>query len=236
VDSNLYNNPKHLLKLCEAISAEGLDIDWGGDATVHIGEDEEVLRAMRKAGCRLLFIGFETPNQQSLDSVAKPNVASRYDELMKRIHGAGIAVAGYFIVGLDGDTRATFDDLFDFIHRTRINLPIVNVLLPAPGTTLWDRMKREGRLLIENEDELMQNTLFYNISCSRCFYRPARMSPLELEQGVLDLRRRLSAPRELFHRSAAGDLRLDAFMLAMNLEFWRETRRMTRAWDAPASR
>lgn len=230
IDSNIYNNRGYLLALCAAIGREGLDIEWGAEATIDIGGDDEVLRAIRRAGCRILFIGLETPNQRSLDSIKKPYAARDYDGSMSNLRRHGIAVAGYFIVGLDGDTRETFDDLFDFIHRTHVNLPIINVLLPAPGTPVFDRLAREGRLLVRSEDEYLRNALFYNISCSSCFYRPARMMASELENGLLELRRRLGSVRETLWRSMVRDPGVATLLLLMNIEFRRESRQMARIW------
>jgi hypothetical protein len=231
VDSNLYNDREYLLQLCQRIVAERLDIVWGAEATTDIGDDDQALRALRDAGCRLLFVGFESTSKRSLRSANKPNIPECYDAQVKRLHQHGIAVAGYFVVGLDGDTRQTFDELFDFIHRARVNLPIINVLLPAPGTPVFERLQREGRLHIASEEDFLRNALFYNISCSRCFYQPLRMQPEEVEERLLELRQRLSTSREILRRSRVGDVRLALFLFAMNLDFRREARRMIRQWQ-----
>ena len=226
VDSNIYNNRGYLLALCSAISREQLDIDWGAEATIDIGEDAEVLRALRNTGCRILFIGLETTNQHSLDSVHKPFTAQGYDRAMANIHHHRIAVAGYFLVGLDGDTRETFDEMFDFIRRTRVNVPIINILLPAPGTAAFDRLDREGRLFVHSEDEFLPNALSYGISCSYCFYRPARMTADEVVEHLLRLRRRLGSLGEMVRRSTVRNPGVAASLFLMNLEFRRESRRM----------
>ena len=229
VDSNVYNNRGYLLALCAAISRERFDIVWGAEATADIGEDEEVLRALRSAGCRILFIGFETPNQCSLDSVQKPNIADTYVRSMASIRRHGIVVAGYFLVGLDGDTAATFDEIFDFIHHSRINVPIVNVLLPAPGTRVFEHLEREGRLLVRSEDEFLRNALSYGISSSRCFYQPARLTAEEVEEGLIRLRTRLGSLRETVRRSVVREPLVAVSLLLMNAEFRRESKRILRA-------
>ena len=58
--------------------------------------------------------------------------------------------------------------MFDFIRRTRVNVPIINILLPAPGTRVFERLDQEGRLLVRNEDDYLRNALSYAISCSHC--------------------------------------------------------------------
>jgi hypothetical protein len=229
VDSNFYSNRGYVLAFCEAVERERLDLVWGAEATSNIGEDEEVLRSLRKAGCRILFIGFETPSQRSLDSVHKPGMAQAHDRAMANLRRHGIAVVGYFMVGLDGDTAETFDELFDFIHRTRVNVPIINILLPAPGTPICERLKQEGRLLVRGEDDFLRTALSYGISCSHCFYRPALLTVDQVEEGLIQLRRRLGSLRETVRRSLVPDPRVATSLLLMNAEFRRESKRMIEA-------
>jgi hypothetical protein len=236
VDSNIYNNRGYLLALCSAVERAGLGIQWGAEATADIGEDEEVLRALRRAGCRMLFIGFETPNQRSLDSVNKPFDVGGYEGAMSNLRRHGIAVAGYFLVGLDNDTVDTFDELFDFIRRTRVNLPVINILLPAPGTATFERLDREGRLLVSTEEGYLRNALFYSSSSSRCFFQPARLTADELERGLIELRRRLASIRETVRRSLVRDPSVAGFLLSVNAQFRRDSRRMVEAWGGTQSR
>jgi len=232
VDSNIYNNRGYLLALCAAIEHARLGIQWGAEVTIDIGEDDEALSALRRAGCRMLYIGFETLNQRSLDSVRKPYDVATYDRAMAKLRRHGFVVAGYFIVGLDGDTPETFDELFDFIHRTRVNLPVVNILLPAPGTAVFERLDREGRLLVSTEEGYLYNALFYSSSCSRCFFRPARLTVDELERSLIDLRRRLASLREIVRRSLVRDPIAAGFLLSMNAQFRRDSRHIAAALEA----
>ena len=233
VDSNIYNNREYLMRLCSRIIKENLDIRWGAQSTIDVAEDLEVLTLLRQAGGRVLFVGLETPNQNSLDSVHKPYSTKRYFELIERIHRAGIFVAGYFILGLDGDTSSTFEALFEFIHGTRINIPILNLLLPSPGTKLFDRLAREGRLLIKNEDEFILNNLYYNTSCNRCFFVPKHMSVEEAEVKFIDLNRRLCSFREILRRSIAIRPSELAFLLSMNLAFRSDVKKIIAGHDNP---
>lgn len=226
VDSNIYNNRRYLIALCNAITRGRLGFQWGAEATIDIGNDDEALDALWKAGCRMLYIGFESLNQHSLDSVQKPYHAIDYERAMSKIKKYGFAVAGYFIVGLDGDTSETFDKLFEFIHRTRINLPVINILLPAPKTPIFERLDRDGRLLVNTEDAYLRNALFYSSSCSHCFFQPAQLTANELEHGLIDLRMRLASFREIVRRSFVRDPIKTTFLFSMNLRFLHDSRRM----------
>jgi len=66
---------------------------------------------------------------------------------IKNIHKAGIRIAGFFMYGLDSDTIDTSSLLSKFIIKNRIALPMLNILVPTPGTRLYDKLKREGRIL-----------------------------------------------------------------------------------------
>lgn len=232
VDCNIYNNRSYLIALCDEIARTGDRFLWGADATVDIGEDDEALRALRKAGCRILYIGLETPNQRSLNGVNKPYQAATYASAIKNIRRHGIAVAGFFMMGLDGDTVETFDELSAFIRDARVNLPILNLLAPVPGTALFKRFDREGRLKVNTVEGFLKNAIFYSSSSSVCFYRPAGMTAEELEKGLVDLRLRLASPLETIRRSLFRDPVLAAVLLIGNVQFRRESRRYAAAWEA----
>ena len=195
VDSNVYGSREHLLAFCGAMRAEGLRLTWGAQATIAVGDDAEALRALHDAGCRVLFVGLESLDQANLHAVGKPYAVAGYRERVARMQDAGLAVAGYFLLGLDHDDPGTFDRLYEFIRLTGINLPILNVLLPAPGTATHALLRREGRLLFDDEDEMLANNAAYNSSCRRCFYRPKQMTPRQVEEGYLSLARRLTSLR-----------------------------------------
>ncbi len=232
IDSNFYNNRSYLIRLCDEIARTGLSFLWGADATIDIGEDDEALRALRRAGCRILYIGFETPNQQSLDAVNKPYDAAAYASAVARIKQHGIAVAGFFMVGMDGDTTETFDELFAFIHDSRVNLSILNIVVPVPGTALFDRLDREGRLMVNTVEGYMKNALFFGSSSSCSFFQPAGMTVNELEQGLIDLRLRLASLRETVRRSLFRDPVITAVLLIANVQIRRDSRRYIAAWKA----
>jgi radical SAM superfamily enzyme YgiQ (UPF0313 family) len=148
---------------------------------------------------------------------------------VRRIHEAGIAVAGYFLLGLDGDTGETFDQIYQFIRKARVNLPVLNLLLPAPGTRTFERLDREGRLLVRTEDEFLRNNLSYNISCNRCFYIPKLMSAEDAARKFAELHCRLSSPWQVLRRSLSGSFRTFPILLAKNLELRRDAHKMLAA-------
>ena len=123
VDTNLYNDREHLAHLCERMIAEDFRFIWGAECTVNVGDDPEVLRLLRRAGCRLLILGIESLEQSNLRDVGKPNLVRRYAGQIANIRKAGISPAGFFIFGFDGDDRSTADKLFRFTPASMATRP-----------------------------------------------------------------------------------------------------------------
>ena len=118
------------------------------EASVNIADDEQLMKMMVEAGFDTVFIGIETPNEESLAECNKKQNQKR-DLIgnVKLIHRAGLQVQGGFIVGFDNDTRSIFQRHVDFIQKSGIVTAMVGLLQAPPGTKLYERMKREGRLL-----------------------------------------------------------------------------------------
>jgi radical SAM superfamily enzyme YgiQ (UPF0313 family) len=229
VDTNLYNDREHLARLCEGMIAEDFRFIWGAECTPNVGDDPEVLRLLARSGCRLLILGLETIGQSNLRDVGKPNLVRRYAGQIANIRRAGISVAGFFIFGFDGDDHSTVEELFGFIHDSRISLPSVNLLTPVPGTTLFERMQHEGRMLMDDEADFLRQNLRYNSPMYRCYFVPRQFRPEEAEQDMLRLRERLCSLREIVRRSLVPDPVLAGVLLSWNLRYRAETRQIARA-------
>jgi radical SAM superfamily enzyme YgiQ (UPF0313 family) len=222
VDTNMYNNRELLLRVCDAMIDRNFSFIWGGQCTIDIGDDPEILRRLKKSGCRVLFIGMESVEQTNLDAVHKKYKADSYREKLENIHAAGIKIAGFFMYGLDGDTVGTAARLSTFIRNNRIALPMLNVLVPTPGTKLYDRLKDEGRILMNDELDFLKNNIAYNSSFNLCFYEPKNMTPAQVEEGFVDLLGSLSGIRDVIRRSVSTDIPLSLYLLCMNLSFRKE--------------
>jgi radical SAM superfamily enzyme YgiQ (UPF0313 family) len=116
--------------------------------TVNLADDEELMQLLLDAGFRHIFIGIETPDEASLKvSHKNQNLKRNMLETIHAIHEAGFIISGGFIVGFDTDTEQSFDLQARFIQMSGIPLPIINVLKAPPGTELFERMKKEDRLV-----------------------------------------------------------------------------------------
>ncbi|MBN2639317.1 MAG: B12-binding domain-containing radical SAM protein [Bacteroidales bacterium] len=151
--------------------------------SINLADDDELMQLLIDAGFRDIFIGIETPDEAGLKGAAKnQNLKRNQMESIQKIHSAGFIIAGGFIVGFDTDTPSIFQQQADFIQQSGIPLPIVNILKAPPNTELFERMKKENRLVkkfafLEGETNIrpvMDEKVLYEgfIDLTSNIYRP----------------------------------------------------------------
>ncbi len=151
-DDNLIGNKKVLKKellpaLIEWRKKRNPGFYFATQLTVNLADDDELMQLLLDAGFRHVFIGIETPQEDSLKlSHKNQNLKRNLLDTIHKIHETGFIISGGFIVGFDTDTDESFQNMVSFIQESGIPLPIVNVLKAPPGTALFDRMERENRL------------------------------------------------------------------------------------------
>ncbi len=123
-------------------------IPFNTEVSINLADDLELVRLMTKAGFDLVFVGIETPNEDSLVECKKiKNRGRDMVESVKLLQSEGLQVQGGFIVGFDSDEPSIFKQQINFIQRSGIVTAMVGLLQAPPGTKLYQRMKKEGRLL-----------------------------------------------------------------------------------------
>lgn len=149
VDDNLVANREHAISLFKAM--ESLKIKWAGQGTINMAKDKELLCAMKKSGCELMLIGFESLNEDNLMQMGKKVnlVLSKRDELVNIIHNEGIGIYATFVFGYDFDDERTINDALEFAKKHKFYTAAFNHLLPFPGTKLYERLLKEKRLLYD---------------------------------------------------------------------------------------
>ena len=163
VDDNFIGN-KHIMKtaLLPALiewRRKNPDIAFFTEASINLADDAELMELMVKAGFNEVFIGIETPDEASLAECSKHQNKNRnLVEDVKRIQRAGLQVQGGFIVGFDTDLPSIFQRQIDFIQKSGIVTAMVGLLQAPPGTKLYERMKREGRLLGQSTGDNVDGT------------------------------------------------------------------------------
>ncbi len=152
VDDNFIGN-KEILKqdvLPAAIAwqeAHGYPFHFDTEASINISDDEELMRLMVSAGFRQIFVGIETPNEDSLSECGKnQNTGRDLLACIQTIQSHGMEVQGGFILGFDSDPDNIFDMLTRFIQQSGIVVAMVGLLNAPRGTRLYQRMEQEHRL------------------------------------------------------------------------------------------
>ncbi|MGF3555281.1 MAG: B12-binding domain-containing radical SAM protein, partial [Thermoplasmatota archaeon] len=151
---------------------------WVANGTANIlgTVDEEFLNLARKSGCVEWFVGFESINQEALDNIKKThNKVSDFKKMVKRVHDHGMAVQGGIIFGFDEDTPDIFDATIEAINDWELDVLEVNILTPYPGTPLFERLEKSGRILTKDWSKYNQVEVVF---------QPKKMSPEELYEGA----------------------------------------------------
>ncbi|MDR2187828.1 MAG: B12-binding domain-containing radical SAM protein [Azonexus sp.] len=173
VDLNLVADKAYARELFTRLSE--LKVQWFGLSTVLIGHDRDLLELMAKSGCKGLLLGLETVTPSSLrDANKRFNSSIDYRALIADLHRLGIAVQGCFVFGLDHDTPDVFDATVQFAIDAAVDLPRFAVLTPFPGTPLFHRLEREGRILTRDWE-------LYD--AQHVVFQPSNMSARQLADG-----------------------------------------------------
>ncbi len=195
VDDNFIGNKKQLKS--EVLPAliewrKGkIGLPFNTEVSVNLADDEELMRLMAEAGFDTVFVGIETPNEDSLIECSKTqNKGRNLVENVKRLQRAGLQVQGGFIVGFDHDTPSIFQQQIDFIQKSGIVTAMVGLLQAPPGTRLYERLKQEGRLLTEMSGDNVDGST--NII--------PKMGLDTLQKGSRDILDRIYAPQLYYAR------------------------------------
>jgi radical SAM superfamily enzyme YgiQ (UPF0313 family) len=161
------------------------------ECSINLADDPELMSLMAQAGFTQVFIGIETPDDTALQACGKQHNTSRNMlENIRKIQQAGIEVQGGFIVGFDSDTNSIFQKQIEFIQNSGIVTAMVGILQALPGTRLYERMKKEGRLLHNSSgDNADSNT---NIV--------PKMDPDILKKGYREMMEYLYTPKHYYQR------------------------------------
>jgi len=190
VDDNFFGvGPAHAewaKELLREIIKRGKKRLWFSQTTINMGDDPEGLRLAYRAGCRGMFIGFETFNSETLKAYHKGinrNNLDRYKDLVDGFHKAGISVFGGFIVGADQDDENTVAETAMQAVKLGIDTIQITNLTPLPGTKMYDRMLKSGQIFATNYPEDWERYTFVET-----VYNPQKMTHQRLDEVIYELR------------------------------------------------
>ena len=152
VDDNFIGNKARAKALCTALAEwrkqHRTSFDFTTEASLNLADDPELMQLMKDAGFKSVFLGIETPDESGLIACNKlQNTRRSLLDCVATIQSYGIQVMGGFILGFDTDRPDVFDRMVDFIQKSGIPIAMVGLLQAMPGTQLFRRLRREGRIL-----------------------------------------------------------------------------------------
>lgn len=195
VDDNFIGNKVKVKAFLRELIAwqqrRGVVLQYTTEASLNLADDPEILGLMARAGFKKVFIGLETPEEQSLLECSKVQNTSRdMVSAVKTIQQAGLEVMGGFIVGFDSDQPNIFERQIRFIQEAGVVTAMVGLLTALPGTQLFSRLKREGRILRDATGNNVEAVLNF----------VPRLDRDVLIEGYRSLVKRLYAPDAYYQR------------------------------------
>ena len=206
VDDNFAADLAFARELAEALTPLG--VRWVTQMSINAAHDEIFLAALARSGCCGVLIGFESLDEQVLRTMRKHFNTMRggFSPALANLRRHGIRVYGTFVFGYDGERADSFDEAAQFAIANNFYLAAFNHLTPFPGTPLFARLQREGRLLYDKW--WLDERYGYN----GIPFQPLTMAPDEVRHGCLRARRRFYTWRSMLRRGFDRVNRADPFM------------------------
>ena len=181
IDSSLTVNTEYTKELFRQMKPLNKKFYAYGNVDI-LGKDEELLKLSSDAGCLTWYIGFESISQNTVNSIGKTtNLVNDYISSIKKIHDHGMIIMGSFIFGFDHDTKDVFYKTDEFIRKSRVDIPLLRILTPFPGTRLFNRLDLEGRIISRDWSK-------YDLD--HVVFKPKNMAVEELDIYVKKLRKK----------------------------------------------
>jgi radical SAM superfamily enzyme YgiQ (UPF0313 family) len=187
-----------------------LKLKWGCQSTLFLADDEEMVKLAAESGCVSVFVGMESLDEDCLEETNKPfNRVQKFAQEIKMFHDYGIMVNPGIVFGFDNDDESVFERAVDFLTKNRVELAYFNVLTPLPGTALFDRYEKAGRIFDRD---------WAKYDGKHVVFQPSRMTPEQLQEGFHWANHQFYSLPNIWYRLAGTNQRLIA-RWEMNREF-----------------
>lgn len=196
VDDNLAGDRDYAKELFRAMSREKNRVHFGMQVRSELADDEEMLRLAYEAGCAFVSSGYESVNQETLNSQKKRALVADYKRRIKAIQREGMIASGNFMFGFDGDDLGTFERTLSFLHESGIYHATFTTEIPFPGTGTYRKYEKEGRLLTRDYDKY--------VGKDHVVVQPIQMSARELRDGVRRVALSYFSPKRAAERAHAA--------------------------------
>jgi radical SAM superfamily enzyme YgiQ (UPF0313 family) len=194
VDDNFIGNKKKLKEeilpaIIEWRKSKRYPPGLNTETSIDLADDDELVHLMVAAGFETVFVGIETPNEDSLAECAKSQNRNRdLQAAVRKLHNLGLEVQGGFIVGFDADPASIFKSQINFIQKSGIVTAMVGLLNAPPGTRLYHRLKKENRIVGD-----------FDGSNTECNFVP-RMNYHTLITGYKNILKNIYSTRQYYER------------------------------------
>ena len=171
-DDNFTADRKRLADLCDLLIARRVGITWAAQVRTDLARHPDLVEKMARAGCRWVYIGFESIENETLKALRKSQTRADIEQAITVFHQFGLNIHGMFMFGEDHDALDTFPQTVAFAIEHRIDTVQFMILTPFPGTECYERLLAEDRLLHTDWD-------YYNAMFA--VFQPKNMSALKLQ-------------------------------------------------------
>lgn len=161
-----------------------------------LNENEDLIKLSKEAGCHTWCVGLESISQENLDNSQKINKVENFESAIKKIRKQKVLVKGLFIFGFDEDTLDIFNRTVKAIKKWKIDLAYFSILTPFPGSELYNRLEKEGRILTKDWDKY---------TCGHVVYKPKKLSEEELFDMTKELTTKFYSRPNIIKRSIDFD-------------------------------
>jgi radical SAM superfamily enzyme YgiQ (UPF0313 family) len=187
-----------------------LKLKWGCQSTLFLADDEDMVKLAAESGCVSVFVGMESLDEDSLEETHKPfNRVQKFAQEIKMFHDYGIMVNPGIVFGFDSDDESVFERAVDFLTKNQVELAYFNVLTPLPGTALFDRYDKAGRIFDRD---------WAKYDGKHVVFQPSRMTPEQLQEGFHWANHQFYSLPNIWYRLSGTRQRLIA-RWEMNREF-----------------
>ncbi|MEM0203266.1 MAG: radical SAM protein [Archaeoglobaceae archaeon] len=153
-DDTFTISKKRVQDFCKGYRERGLEIAWSCNARVDT-LDLETMKAMKRANCRFLIVGFESADDGILENIKKGFKVEQARKFAENVRRAGLMLHADFIIGLPGETKETIEKTKKFIKEIKPELLQVSVVSPFPGSELYDWLEKNGYLVTKDPEEYL---------------------------------------------------------------------------------
>lgn len=215
VDDNIASDHHALAELCHALIP--LKINWISQASLDVTKNRPLMDLMRKSGCWGNVIGFESITPQNLrDAKKSPNIYgfTEYRDEIAALRDFGLQTWAAFTLGYDNDTPQTIEKTVEFALKNRFAFAAYNILMPYPGTPLYQQLQQQERLLFDGQWWLHPEYRF-----NQAAFIPRGMSPEQLTALCHEARSHFNSLPSLVRRFS--DLRMSFQSVSRLTTLWR---------------